>query len=269
MNKNIFNLKDKNGKIIRIITVGILALGMIVFFALSSNLAEKDDIAAIGSTVEDSDKEYVEKEDDTEVVPSTEDESIESSSNEPNVNEKDKLNVDNKKPIDVATSEVNNNSNSTNTSDSETSNTTKPEPPHSHTWVTTTNEETYNLTPTNVLGACNSCGVIVQDGRTGVDIVKDHMLSTMHGSWHGDYYEVGICYECGGSFSFRQCAFGSSTREQCKSSESFVYINELSENAFMYYKVCNCGKNLKLVNQDGKGLIAKKVTTCSGCGISK
>ena len=130
------------------------------------------------------------------------------------------------------------------------------EPECHHKWEIVDIEKNYDIPPVQHLGACSSCGKIIENSLTGEDLVKEHMLETGHGQWHGDFYNEGYCTFCGGHIAFRQCAWGDVVRERCKNSENFVYIEEIDGNALMYYEVCSCGENLISVNEDGKGIIS-------------
>lgn len=143
-------------------------------------------------------------------------------------------------------------------------------------------EEYDRIEPHYIFG-CNGCGfplfTIDPETHDAVNIEdlyfhrecyseKLGMMCPKPCGWHSEVYYQGWCYCCHSEIQLRACTYFYVMAETCIQNAGDLGGYEKVEEGHAYIKSCDCGKNLIVSGENGKGLLLKK-EVCKYCGDVK
>lgn len=183
----------------------------------------------------------------------------------------------------VSTSTTNSsteNGNASTNNNANTETTTPSVPAHEHEWKMEIGK-TYQVINNYIYG-CNGCGyplfTITESGAQNIENLYFHPACYSErlggdctgGGFHSESYTSGYCGLCGGKVSYRQCMWTENGKRCIKNEAAGAYEKvEYDQNYFMYFDVCDCGKNSIFKDgSTGEGLVFEKYV-CTICGETK
>ncbi len=150
-------------------------------------------------------------------------------------------------------------------------------------WYQPVETEEYDRIEPHYIFGCNGCGfplfTIDPETHDAVNIEDlyfhrecySEKLGTMCPKpcgWHSEVYYQGWCYCCHSEIQLRACTYFYVMAETCIQNAGDLGGYEKVEEGHAYIKSCDCGKNLIVSGENGKGLLLKK-EVCTYCGDTK
>ncbi len=150
-------------------------------------------------------------------------------------------------------------------------------------WYQPVETEEYDRIEPHYIFGCNGCGfplfTIDPETHDAVNIPdlyfhrecyseKLGMMCPKPCGWHSEVYYQGYCYTCHDEIQLRACTYFYVMAETCITNAGDLGDYEKVEEGHAYIKSCDCGKNLIVSGENGKGLLLKK-EVCTYCGDTK